>query len=69
MRFRRPVRLPTRVTIRHLVVVSGYAIATLVMTYPVMSVLTRAIPIDHQIEGWYPGDVDPWHALWILWYF
>ena len=69
MMFRRPPRLRATVLLQHLVVLAGFAIATLVMTYPVASVLTRAIPIDHQIEGWYPGDGDPWHALWIVWYF
>ena len=55
--------------IEHLVVLAGYLVVTLLMTYPVARVLTRAIPMDHQIEGWYPGDGDPWHYLWAFWYF
>ena len=39
------------------------------MTYPVARFLTRAIPMDHQIKDWYPGDGDPWHYLWAFWYF
>src|SRR5262245_58812467 len=55
--------------VRHLVVLVGYLLSTLLMTYPLVRVLTRAIPIDHQIAGWYPGDGDPWHYLWAFWYF
>jgi hypothetical protein len=39
------------------------------MTYPVVFHATRAIPMDPRIEGWYPGDGDPWHYLWAFWYF
>jgi hypothetical protein len=55
--------------IEPLVVLSGYLVSTLFMTYPVALVLTRAIPMDHQIKDWYPGDGDPWHYLWAFWYF
>lgn len=55
--------------LEHLVVLAGYVLVTLVMTYPVALSLTRSIPIDHQIEDWYPGDGDPWHYLWAFWYF
>src|SRR5574337_314689 len=53
----------------HLAVLSAYLILTLVMTYPVARSLSSAIPMDHQIEGWYPGDGDPWHFLWAFWLF
>ncbi len=52
----------------HLVVLSGYLVSTLLMTYPVALFLTRSIPMDHQIKDWYPGDGDPWHFLWAFWY-
>src|SRR5262245_15420499 len=39
------------------------------MTYPVALHPAGAIPMDHRIEGWYPGDGDPWHYLWAFWYF
>lgn len=52
-----------------MVVVGTYVLTTLGMTYPVVLSLARAIPIDAQIEGWYPGDGDPWHYLWAFWYF
>jgi hypothetical protein len=55
--------------IEHLVVLSGYLVSTLLMTYPVALFLTNAIPMDHQIKDWYPGDGDPWQALWAFWYF
>lgn len=55
--------------VEHVVVLSGYLVATLLMTYPVVLSLTRSIPMDHQIKDWYPGDGDPWHFLWAFWYF
>ena len=54
--------------LEHLVVLAGYVLVTLAMTYPVSMSLTHSIPIDHRIEGWYPGDGDPWHYLWAFWY-
>src|SRR5262249_48643659 len=51
------------------IVLSAYLVATLLMTYPVVRMLTTAIPMDHQIADWYPGDGDPWHFLWAFWYF
>jgi hypothetical protein len=53
----------------HLAVLSAYLILTLAMTYPVGLSLSSAIPMDHQIKGWYPGDGDPWHYLWAFWLF
>lgn len=50
-------------------VFSAYLGATLLMTYPVALSLTRSIPMDPQIKDWYPGDGDPWHFLWAVWYF
>jgi hypothetical protein len=47
------------------VVYLGLAI---LLTYPVVRFAGHAIPMDPQIEGWYPGDGDPWHYLWGSWY-
>jgi hypothetical protein len=55
--------------IEHLVVLTAYLLSTLLMTYPVALSFMRAIPMDQQINGWYPGDGDPWHYLWGFWYF
>lgn len=63
-----PVFVPKARWIEHLVVLSGYLVSTVLMTYPVALVLTRAIPMDHHIKDWYPGDGDPWHFLWAFWY-
>ena len=55
--------------LEHLAVLASYVLVTLVMTYPVSVSLTHSIPIDHQIDGWHPGDGDPWQYLWAFWYF
>src|SRR5262245_20204424 len=52
-----------------LVVLTLYLALTLAMTYPVVLSLSKAIPIDLAIKGWYPGDGDPWQYLWAFWYF
>ena len=41
-----PVFVPKARWIEHLVVLSGYLVSTVLMTYPVALVLTRAIPMD-----------------------
>jgi hypothetical protein len=55
--------------VEHLVVLSGCLVLTLLMTYPVVLSFTHMIPMEPHIEGWYPGDGDPWHYLWGFWYF
>jgi hypothetical protein len=55
--------------LEHVVVLACYLVSTLLMTLPVALSLGSAIPIDHQIKDWYPGDGDPWHYLWGFWYF
>ena len=50
-------------------VLAGFLVSTLLMTFPVVLSLTRSIPMDYQIKDWYPGDGDPWHYLWGFWYF
>jgi len=51
------------------VALAGFLVSTLLMTFPVVLSVTGAIPMDHQIKDWYPGDGDPWHYLWGFWYF
>src|SRR5262249_45464249 len=53
----------------HAAVLAAYLVLTIAMTYPVARHAAHAIPIDHQITDWYPGDGDPWHYLWAFWYF
>lgn len=54
--------------IEHLGVPAAYFVMALVLTYPVVLTARHAIPMDPQIEGWFPGDGDPWHYLWGIWY-
>jgi hypothetical protein len=46
----------------------GYLGLSVALTYPVALGLATHIPIAHQIPGWMPGDGDPWHSLWMLWF-
>jgi hypothetical protein len=57
----------SRVTF-HVLVFGGYLLLALALTYPVVFHLTTHIPIAHHIPGWVPGDGDPWHSLWVLWF-
>jgi hypothetical protein len=57
----------SRVTF-HVSVFGGYLLLAIALTYPVAFHLTTHIPITNQIPGWVPGDGDPWHSLWVLWF-
>jgi hypothetical protein len=56
-----------RGVILHLKVLGGYLFLALALTYPIVSNLATAVPVDHQIPGWRPGDGDPWQSLWGFW--
>mgnify|MGYP005852161585 CR=1 FL=1 len=52
----------------HAAILGCYVLLASALTYPVAFHLTTHIPIVHQIPGWAPGDGDPWHSLWGLWF-
>ena len=54
--------------IEHLSIPAGYFVLAIALTYPVVLDAHRSIPMDPQIEDWFPGDGDPWHYLWGFWY-
>jgi hypothetical protein len=59
----------TRSTVaRKVWVFEVYCVCADVLTSPVVFHLTTHIPIAHQIPGWMPGDGDPRHSLWMLWF-
>jgi hypothetical protein len=58
----------SRAALEHLGILAAYFLLALVLTYPLVRRAARAVPIDPQIAGWYPGDGDPWHYLWGIWY-
>lgn len=47
---------------------AAYLVLAIALTYPLVLAPHRSIPMDPQIEGWFPGDGDPWHYLWGIWY-
>lgn len=47
---------------------AAYFVLAIVLTYPVILAPHQSIPMDPQIEGWFPGDGDPWHYVWGIWY-
>ena len=54
--------------IEHLGILAAYFLLAIALTYPVILDPRQSIPLDPQIEGWFPGDGDPWHYLWGIWY-
>ena len=54
--------------LEHLGIPLVYFLLAVVLTYPVVLAPRQWIPMDPQIEGWFPGDGDPWHYLWGFWY-
>lgn len=52
----------------HAAILGTYVLLAVALTYPVAWHLNTHIPIAHQIPGWAPGDGDPWHSLWELWF-
>ena len=59
---------PTSRAIEHLGILVAYFLLALALTYPVVLTARQSIPIDPQIDGWFPGDGDPWQYLWGIWY-
>jgi hypothetical protein len=53
---------------RQVWVFGGYCVCAAVLTSPVVFHLTTQISIAHKIPGWVPGDGDPRHSLWMLWF-
>lgn len=47
---------------------AAYLVLAIVLSYPLVVAPHRSIPMDPQIEGWFPGDGDPWHYVWGIWY-
>jgi hypothetical protein len=62
------LRIARSMVTYHVSVCGGYLLLAIPLTYPVAFHLTTRIPIAHQIPGWAPGDGDPWHSLWVLWF-
>ena len=46
----------------------AYTMLAMVLTSPLVLAPHRSIPTDPQKEGWFPGDGDPWHYFWGIWY-
>jgi hypothetical protein len=54
--------------LEHLGIALVYFLLAVVLTYPVVLAPRQWIPMDPQIQGWFPGDGDPWQYLWGFWY-
>jgi hypothetical protein len=59
---------PASRAFEHLGILAAYFLLALALTYPVVLTARHSIPMDPQIDGWFPGDGDPWQYLWGIWY-
>jgi hypothetical protein len=59
--------MPRHRASEHIGVFGAYLVLAVALTYPIVRTARHAIPMDAQIDGWFPGDGDPWHYLWGFW--